>query len=576
MLQSNLIGETKKEWPSEATTKSHGLLIKGGYVKQMASGIYTLLPLAKKVTSKIENIIREEMNAIGSQEILMPLVATKKLWDMCGRYDSVGSELLRFKDRNETEMVLSMTHEEATVFSLLAEAKSYQKYPFSVYQIQTKFRDEARPRAGLIRVREFTMKDAYSFHTSQESLDEEYDKYYNAYNKIYKRVGIPEVVPVFSDTGMMGGNGAHEYMLLCDAGEDKIVVCKDCNYSANMEVAYTKNIEAATIEETSIEKIHTLGIKTIEDLSKFLNLPNSNLGKAVIYERLDTHETIIVFIRADREVNETKLRNLFGIDDEALVPKKEENDGIVYGFVGPMNLNIENAKVVYDISLKNEKNLVVGANEKDYHLKGISMSRDFKDIEYVDVSKVIESDECPICSKKFLTISNGIEVGNIFKLGDKYTKAMKMTYLDENGKEQTPVMGCYGIGVGRLMASVLEKRATENKVNWPATIAPFDIHICPLDYTKKENVKEVTDKLYDNLQSLGLDVLLDDRNKSAGVKFADSDLIGAPIRITISERNLQNNVFEVKLSSKDDNEFVNIDEICDFVKNTLNRLKGEM
>lgn len=576
MLQSKLIGETKKEWPSEASTKSHGLLIKGGYVKQMASGIYTLLPLAKKVTTKIENIIREEMNAIDSQEILMPLVATKKLWDMCGRYDSVGSELLRFKDRNDSEMVLSMTHEEATVFSVLTEGKSYQKYPFAVYQIQTKFRDEARPRAGLIRVREFTMKDAYSFHTTQESLDEEYQKYYDAYNKIYRRVGVPEVVPVFSDTGMMGGSGAHEYMLLCDAGEDKIVVCNECNYSANMEVAYTNNIEPATLEEVEIEKIHTPNIKTIDELAEFLNLPSSNLGKAVIYERLDTNETIIVFIRADREVNETKLRNLFGIDDEALVPKKgEENDGIAYGSVGPINLGVK-ATVVYDISLKNEKNLVFGANENDYHLKGISMPRDFKNVEYIDVSKVVESDECPICSKKSLTISNGIEVGNIFKLGDKYTKAMKMTYLDENGKEKTPIMGCYGIGVGRLMASVLEKRATENKVNWPVTIAPFDVHICPLDYTKKENIKEVTDKVYANLENLGLDILLDDRNKSAGVKFADSDLIGAPIRIVVSERNLQNNVFEVKVLGNNESNFVNVDEICEFVNNTLNKLREEM
>lgn len=253
MLQSKLIAQTKKEWPSEATIKSHGLLIKGGYIKQMASGIYTLMPLAKKVSSKIENIIREEMNAIGAQEILMPLVATKKLWDMSGRYESVGSELLRFKDRTGTDMVLSMTHEEATVFSLLNEASSYQKYPFSVYQIQTKFRDEARPRAGLIRVREFTMKDAYSFHTTNESLDEEYEKFYEAYNRIFKRVGIPEVVAVASDTGMMGGSGAHEYMLLCDAGEDKIVICNECGYSANMEVAYTKKYD--TLSDKTEEQI---------------------------------------------------------------------------------------------------------------------------------------------------------------------------------------------------------------------------------------------------------------------------------------------------------------------------------
>lgn len=577
MLQSKLIGETKKEWPNEASIKSHGLLIKGGYVKQMATGIYTLLPLGKKVVAKIENIIREEMNNIDSQEILMPLVATKKLWDTCGRYDSVGSELLRFKDRTGTEMVLSMTHEEATVFSVLNDAKSYQKYPFSVYQIQTKFRDEARPRAGLIRVREFTMKDAYSFHTSKESLDEEYDKFYNAYNKIYKRVGIPEVIPVFSDTGMMGGSGAHEYMLLCDAGEDKIVVCKDCNYSANMEVAYTTNIKPATTDEENIQKIHTPGVKTIDELCEFTALPNTNMGKAVIYERLDTHQTIIVFIRADREVNETKLRNLLKIDDEALVPKKaEDSDNISYGSVGPINLNANNVTVVYDISLKNEKNLIFGANEKDYHLKGVSMQRDVRDAKYVDVSKVLESDTCPICGKNTLTISNGIEVGNIFKLGDKYTKAMKMTYIDENGKEQTPIMGCYGIGVGRLMASVLEKRGTETKTNWPASIAPFDIHICPLDYTKKENIKEVTDELYNNLQAKGYDVLLDDRNKSAGVKFADSDLIGASTRIIVSQRNVENKQFEVKVSGEDENITVNKDEIYNFIEEKLKKLKEEI
>ena len=323
MLQSKLIGETKKEWPNEASIKSHGLLLKGGYIKQMASGIYTLLPLAKKVVSKIENIIREEMNNIDAQEILMPLVATKKLWDMSGRYDSVGSELLRFKDRNDTEMVLSMTHEEATVFTMLNEGKSYQKYPFSVYQIQTKFRDEARPRAGLIRVREFTMKDAYSFHTSKESLDKEYDKFFNAYNNIYRRVGIKEVIAVASDTGMMGGSGAHEFMLLCDAGEDKIVVCKNCGYSANMEVAYTDNIETSTKEENSLEKISTPNIKAIDELHEFTKIPVNQIGKAVIYQRLDTMQTVIVFIRADREVNETKLRNLLNIDDEKLVPKKE-------------------------------------------------------------------------------------------------------------------------------------------------------------------------------------------------------------------------------------------------------------
>lgn len=568
MLQSKLIGETKKEWPNEATLKSHGLLLKGGYIKQMASGIFTLMPLGKRVISKIENIIREEMNAIGAQEIFMPLVATKKLWDMSGRYDTIGSELLRFKDRTGTDMVLSMTHEEATVFSVMNEALSYQKYPFSVYQIQTKFRDEARSRGGLIRVREFTMKDAYSFHENYESLDEVYNNYYEAYNRIYTRVGIPEVVAVASDTGMMGGSGAHEYMLLCDAGEDKIVVCNNCKYSANMEVAYTKKYDSATCEIKNLEKIYTPNIKTIEELSNFTNISKEKMIKAVIYQRLDTNENVIVFIRADREVNETKLRNLLKVDDEKLVPKKEEeNDGICYGYVGVINLKTtNNTKVLYDISLKDETCLVTGANEENYHYTGVNLLRDVKDIKFYDLNKITDNDYCPMCGKKAITISNGIEVGNIFKLGDKYTKAMKMTYIDENGETKNPIMGCYGIGIGRLMASCLEARATQKCVNWSREIAPFDIHICPLDYNKNEEITEFSNILYKNLSDKGYEVLLDDREKSAGVKFADADLIGAPIRIVIGKKNYAQNMVEVKIESNEST-LIEVEKIYDYIEN---------
>jgi len=570
MLQSKLIGDTKKEWPNEATLKSHGLLLKGGYIKQMASGIFTLMPLGKKVSHKIENIIREEMNAIDAQEVQMPVVATKKLWDSAKRYDAIGSELLRFKDRTGADMVLSMTHEEAAVFSVLNEASSYTKYPFSIYQIQTKFRDEARSRGGLIRVREFTMKDAYSFHDTEESLNEVYNKYYDAYNKIFARVGIPEVIAVASDTGMMGGSGAHEYMLLCDAGEDKIVTCDSCDYSANMDVAVCKTGACATTEESKIEEIHTPNVKTIEDLEKFLNVPSTHLAKAVVYYRIDTDETVIVFIRADKEVNETKLRNILKVDDEHLVPKtEEEQDGICYGFIGPIGLNA-NVKtvVVYDKSLENEASLIAGANKENYHLSGINIKRDIADAVFVDVAKVSESDTCVKCGNSTLKISNGIEVGNIFKLGNKYTSAMNMSYLDENGKSRTPIMGCYGIGVGRLMASVLEAKATDKKVNWPASIAPFEIHICPLDYTKNEEVKIVTDKLYSELQTLGYDVLLDDRAKSAGVKFADSDLIGAPIRIVVSGRNLETSKYEVKVTGDEQAKLIDMDDIFEFIKDT--------
>ncbi len=570
MLQSKLIGDTKKEWPNEATLKSHGLLLKGGYIKQMASGIFTLMPLGKKVSTKIENIIREEMNAIDAQEIQMPVVATKKLWDSAKRYESIGSELLRFKDRTGADMVLSMTHEEAAVFSVLNEAASYTKYPFSVYQIQTKFRDEARSRGGLIRVREFTMKDAYSFHTSEESLNEVYDKYYEAYNKIFARVGIPEVVPVASDTGMMGGSGAHEYMLLCDAGEDKIVACTECDYSANMDVAVCRESVPATTEEEDLKEVHTPDTKTIDALEAFLDVDRTHFAKAVVYYRIDTDETVIVFIRGDKEVNETKLRNILKVDDEHLVPKTEEDtDGICYGFIGPVGLNAHvKTVVVYDKSLQNEAALVAGANKVDYHMTGINITRDVGVVEFVDVAKVNEGDTCTKCGKAALRVSNGIEVGNIFKLGEKYTKAMNMTYLDENGKAQTPIMGCYGIGVGRLMASVLEAKATDKKVNWPASIAPFDIHICPLDYTKNDEVKAEADSLYNALIAKGYDVLLDDRAKSAGVKFADSDLIGAPIRIVVSGRNLENGQFEVKVTGNDEAELIDKEKIYEYINNT--------
>lgn len=568
MLQSNLIGETKKEWPNEATLKSHGLLLKGGYIKQMASGIFTMLPLGTKVAKKIENIIREEMNNIGSQEVIMPVVATKKLWDMSNRYDAIGSELLRFKDRTGADMVLSMTHEEAAVFSTLTEGKSYQKYPFAIYQLQTKFRDEARSRGGLIRVREFTMKDAYSFHTSLESLNEVYDKYYEAYQKIYARAGIPEVVAVASDTGMMGGTGAHEFMLLTEAGEDKIVTCKNCNYSANMEVATNYDYEEVREKEEKLEKIYTPNAKTIEDLEKLLNVSSIHMGKAVIYYRIDTDETVVVFIRADREVNETKLRNYLKVDDEHLVPKAEEDDdGITYGFVGPKGLKQDKVVVIYDKSLENHKSIIVGANEKDYHFKGFNLEREMGKVEYIDVAKIKENDSCPNCHNHSLMVSNGIEVGNIFKLGDKYTKTMGMTYLDENGKTNYPVMGCYGIGVGRLLASVLEARATEKAVNWPASIAPFDVHICPIGYGKDENVTKVANDIYETLEKDKLDVLLDDRNKSAGVKFADSDLIGAPIRITVGAKNLENDNLEIKIVGKDEAELVKVDNVYDYITN---------
>ena len=365
---------------------------------------------------------------------------------------------------------------------------------------------------------------------------------------------------------MMGGSGAHEYMLLCDAGEDKIVTCDSCDYSANMDVAKAKETTPATTEMKEIEEIHTPNVKTIEDLTNFLNVPATNLAKAVVYYRIDTEEVVVVFIRADKEVNETKLRNILKVDDEHLVPKAEEDDGICYGFIGPVGFT-SNIKTtfVYDKSLENEASLIAGANKKDYHISGVNFKRDVKVEEFVDVAKVSVNDTCVKCGKPTLKISNGIEVGNIFKLGKKYTSAMGMTYLDENGKSQTPIMGCYGIGVGRLMASVLEAKADERRVNWPAAIAPFNIHICPLDYTKNDEVKAITDELYAKLEGLGYEVLLDDRAKSAGVKFADSDLIGAPIRVVVSARNIENSKYEVKCLGDEEATLVDMDKIYEYI-----------
>ena len=575
MLQSKLLCDTKKEWPVEATIKSHGLLIKGGYIKLISSGIYTLMPLAKRVTSKIENIIRDEMNKIDSQEVLMPIVSTKKIWDMSGRYNSVGSELLRFKDRNASQLVLSMTHEETTVFSVMNNATTYTKYPFSVYQIQTKFRDEARPRAGLIRTREFTMKDAYSFHTNKECLDKEYDRYYRAYENIFKRVGIKEVIAVKSDTGMMGGSMAHEFMLLTLAGEDKIITCLSCDYSANMEVAYTNKYDISNTDILDLEKVCTPDAKTIDDLAKTFNVEFNCLTKAVVYERLDTHETIVIFIRGDKEVNETKLRNLFKIDDEMLVPKKAlETDNIVYGFVGPLNFKNDKAIIVIDKSLENEVNTIIGANEIDYHYSGFNFKEylEKNNITAVDVAKLDETDYCPICGNKNIKITNGIEVGNIFKLGDKYTKDMNMTYLDENSKLKNPLMGCYGIGVGRLFASVIEKRSTDKVIDFPISIAPYEVHILAIDYTKNEDVKELSDKVYNELLNNNVEVLLDDRNKSFGNKLNDSDLVGSPIKLIISKRNLEENVIEVKITCKEESSKINIDKIIEYVKSLKEEL----
>lgn len=547
MKLEKLVGDRFKQRPSDCQIDSHALMVRGGYIKYVANGIFSNFMPLKRVTRKIEQIIREEMDAIDGQEVMFPVVMPASLWQESGRYESIGSELLRFTDRNKQPMVLGMTHEEAAVQLVREYANSYTKYPFMIYQIQTKFRDEARPRGGLIRVREFTMKDAYSFHTSQEDLEEYYDRCHKAYERIYARCGVPEVISVASDSGMMGGSISHEFMLLTPIGEDSIAICRHCGYRANMEAA--ESIITNTRDEVSepLTEVHTPDIHTIEDICAFLKTPTEKSCKAVVYQRNHDDSYVVLFIRGDLDVNETKLTNYLGCDIHPAVITEE--CGLNAGYIGPVNLNVNGgATVLFDKSLENTNNLSCGANKEEYHFTGLDIARDVGEVEYHDFAKIIEGGVCPECGEKTITISRGIEVGNIFQLGTKYTKTMGMTYLDKDGKEQTPIMGCYGIGVGRLAASVCEAHHDEYGPIWPMAIAPWQVHICAVR-SDDEAVRAAADKLYDELQAAGVEVIFDDRNVRAGVMFSDADLLGVPLRVVVSPRNLEEGVFE--LSSRD-------------------------
>ena len=558
MKLEKLVGDRFKEKPSDCVIDSHALMIRGGYMKYVANGIYSSYMPLKRITRKIEQIIREEMDALDGQEVQFPVVMPASLWDESGRYESVGSELLRFTDRNNSKMVLGMTHEEAAVQLVREYANSYTKYPFMIYQIQTKFRDEARPRAGLIRVREFTMKDAYSFHTSQEDLEQYYDKCHKAYERIFARAGIPEVISVKSDSGMMGGSVSHEFMLLTPVGEDSIAICPECGYRANMEAAASIIENKRDDVSAPLEIKETPNIHTIEDICEFLNTPKEKSCKAVVYQRNEDDSFIVLFIRGDLDVNETKLTNYLGCDIHPAVIT--EDCGLNAGFIGPVGLP-ENMTVLYDDSLKNTNNLSCGANKEGYHYVGLDMQRDVPNAEYHDFAKIINGGICPECGKHTITVSRGIEVGNIFQLGTKYSKSMGMTYLDENGKSNIPIMGCYGIGVGRLAASVCEAHHDEYGPIWPMSIAPWQVHICAVR-PDSENVRETADTLYETLQSKGVEVLYDDRSVSAGVMFSDADLLGIPLRVIVSPRNLKEGVCEIVSRDKSISEKLPIDEVA--------------
>ena len=560
MKMRNLVSKRYKETPADCQIASQALMMRGGYIKPVGNGIFTLFPITKRITAKIENIIREEMNRIDGQEVLFPVAMPASIWRQSGRYESIGSEMLRFTDRSGGEMVLGMTHEEAAVHFAMDVADSYTQYPFMIYQIQTKFRDEPRCRGGLIRVREFTMKDAYSFHTSQEDLERYYKICYDAYNRIFSRAGVPEVVAVASDSGMMGGKVSHEYMLLTDVGEDSIVLCRSCDYRANMEAAplITENDPC---EAQDLQKVSTPNVKTIDELCAFLNITARQTCKAVVYQENETDRYVVCFLRGDLDVNETKLRNYLHAEIHPGVVTPE--CGLVAGFIGPKGLP-EGVRVVFDASLKGLESCVTGACEPDMHYTGFNIARDYGAVEYVDVAKAVEGGVCPCCGKKSIYISRGIEVGNIFQLGTKYTASMGMTYVDADGSLKNPIMGCYGIGVGRLAASVCEAHRDEYGPIWPISIAPWHVHLCSLR-SADEQVAAVSQKLYDELTARGVEVIWDDREVSAGVMFSDADLFGVPVRVVVSPKGLKNGTVEISSRDKTLMEKKPAEEAADFV-----------
>ena len=565
MKVSKMLGERFKDAPKDCVIESHALMMRGGYMKYVGNGIYSLFTPTKRITSKIERIIREEMDKIDGQEVMFPVVMPATLWEESGRYTSIGSEMARFKDRGGNPMVLGMTHEEAAVHLARDTAKSYADFPFMIYQVQTKFRDEPRARGGLIRVREFTMKDAYSFHTSQEDLEAYYDRCHKAYERIFRRAGAKNVISVKSDSGMMGGSVSHEFMLLSEIGEDTLAICPTCGYKANMEAAdcLVKN-EAGEI--APLTKVHTPNAKTIEEVVNFLGTDAKKLCKAVVYQKNEDDSYIIVFIRGDLEVNETKLRNYLGYEIHPAAVITEES-GIVAGFIGAIDLD-KKIKTVWDKSLVGIESLVCGANETDYHYTGMNVARDIGEVEYVDVAKIYAGAFCPVCGQPVIEINKGIEVGNIFQLGTKYTKSMDMTYLDSDGTLKYPIMGCYGIGVGRLCASICQESHDKFGPIWPMPIAPWHVEVCNLR-SDDETVNNTANALYEKLLDLGVEVLYDDRNIRPGAMFADADLLGVPVRAVVSPKTCEKGVVEVSFRDKSFKGEFAIEEAAEKIKEII-------
>ncbi|MGN7398875.1 proline--tRNA ligase [Cytobacillus praedii] len=564
MKQSMTLIPTLREIPADAEIKSHQLLLRAGFIRQNASGIYSYLPLAQKVLRKIETIVREEMDQAGAVELLMPAMQAAELWQESGRWYTYGPELMRLKDRHERDFALGATHEEVITSLIRDEIKSYKKLPLALYQIQTKFRDEKRPRFGILRGREFIMKDAYSFHSSQASLDEMYDKLYQAYTNIFTRCGL-NFRAVIADSGAMGGKDTHEFMVLSEIGEDTIAYSDTSNYAANIEMAPVINTyEKSNEPQKELQKVKTENKKTIEEVSEFLNVTKEQCIKSLLFKVDDKH--VLVLVRGDHEVNDIKLKNLFEAAEVELAGADEANKilGCSFGSLGPVG--VDSVEIIADHAIAGIANAVCGANEEDVHFINVNPDRDFKVTKYADLRFIQEGDLSPDGEGTIL-FAKGIEVGHIFKLGTRYSEAMGATYLDENGRNQPMIMGCYGIGVSRVMAAIVEQYNDENGLLWPTDISPFDIHLIPIN-TKDESQAVLAEELYVQLKKSGRDVLMDDRQERPGVKFADSDLIGLPIRITIGKKAAEG-IVEVKVRKSGEMQEVHKDQLMETITQLL-------
>ena len=544
MYYSKLLIPTLKESPADAEVISHKLMVRAGMIRQLAAGIYSILPLGLKVLKKVEVIIREEMNQIGGQEVFLPSIQPAELWQESKRWDFYGKELLRIKDRHDREFCYGPTHEEVITDIVRKEIKSYRQLPTILYQIQTKFRDEVRPRFGIMRGREFIMKDAYSFHADAVDTQKTYAKMAKAYTNIFRRCGL-EFKQVQADSGTIGGNFSHEFAVLADSGEDEIGFCESCGYASNIELAEAQQT-SATIpikNQEELKEIHTPGKKTVEEVSSFLNLPCEHIVKTILLE--NENGLVAGLVRGDHEINPIKMKNMIGC--EWLLPAAEktitEKLKLPCGYIGPVGLDIP---IYADQELATLQNFVTGANKADTHFTGVQVQRDLTIKKFGDLRRILEGDPCPRCDEGKYQIKRGIEVGHIFILGTKYSEAMKAVYLDSNGKENLMTMGCYGIGVGRTAAASVEQNYDEKGIVWPPSLAPFQVIIIPINF-KKDDLKNTCESIYNQLLEMGLEVLLDDRQDRLGAKLKDADLIGIPLQIIVGPKNLEEGNVEIKI-----------------------------